>query len=181
VRIKSVLFLILVAILFYYTPGVRAEVKVFVMSRAETDGTLTVGDIASVDGEPAAAARIKSIAVKPELYADGYLDRVELETLLSSGFPDPVSLYGGGVRVTMAAPAVESEKKEVDPGTAEDRDVCPGDAVDVFVRKNGIVLQTRGRAVEGGKKGDRIHVRVKGTRSLKGTIIDKKCILLAVQ
>ncbi len=141
-----------------------AEINVYLHSTVDAEGSLTLGDIASIEG--GAGESLGGLVIPPSAYADGYCDRKELEALLSGVSSETVCVYGSAVRVTVRA---IPEGKTVE-APADKRLIKAGAPVKVQVRKNNIIMELKGHAAQDGAEGDAIDVRIKGGRSLKGKI-----------
>ncbi len=143
---------------------VLAEINVYLHSTVNAEGSLTLGDIASIEG--GAGGSLSGLVIPPSAYADGYCDRKELEALLTGVSPETICVYGSAVKVTVRA--VVEEKTEEAP--ADRRLIKAGSPVKVQVRKNNIIMELKGHAAQDGAEGDAIDVRIKGGRSLKGKL-----------
>lgn len=162
---KEKLISTLLAAAALLTPGpVLAEINVYLHSTVDAEGSLTLGDIASIDG--GAGKSLGGLVIPPSAYADGYCDRKELEALLSGISSETVYVYGSAVRVTVRT--IPEEKTVEAP--ADRRLVKAGAPVKVQVRKNNIIMELKGHAAQDGAEGDSIDVRIKGGRSLKGRL-----------
>jgi len=63
-----------------------AEINLYLHSTVEAEKEITLGDIASIDG--AAGESLGRLVIPSQVYADGYCDRKELESLLSGVFKE---------------------------------------------------------------------------------------------
>lgn len=141
-----------------------AEVNLYLHSTVEAERELTLGDIASIDGS--AGESLGRLVIPPSMYADGYCDRKELESLLSGVSRETICVYGSAVKVTVRA-AVEGKAEEA---PAEKKSLKAGAPVKVKVRKNGIIMELSGHAAQDGAQGDAIRVRIKSGKSLTGRL-----------
>jgi len=141
-----------------------AEINLYLHSTVEAEKEITLGDIASIDG--AAGESLGRLVIPSQVYADGYCDRKELESLLSGVFKETICVYGSAVKVTVRA-VVEEKTGEV---PAAKKSLRAGAPVKVQVRKNGIVMELSGHAAQDGAQGDAIKVRIKSGKSLKGRL-----------
>jgi hypothetical protein len=151
------------AVLLAWSPC-AAEINLYLHSTVEAQGDLTLGDIASIDG--AAGESLGRLVIPSQVYADGYCDRKELESLLSGVSRETICVYGSAVKVTVRA--VVEEKTEGAP--AEKKSLKAGEPVKVQVRKNGIVMELSGHAAQDGAQGEAIKVRIKSGKSLTGRL-----------
>jgi hypothetical protein len=168
IRVTALLAL---SALLVFERAAPAETNIYLVSRVETAGPVTLGDIARVDGGRNAVA-LRRTPIAAELYSDGFVDRGELEKLLAGSAPEALFIYGNAVKVLRVQKTDAEDAKDEGGGLLVNR----GDTVGVSVRNRGIVIRITGSAMEDGKKGDEITIRVRGNRTLRGKIIDKRVV-----
>lgn len=145
----------------------EAEVRLFLYPVVERgDGAITVGDVARVDAG-AASDKIRGVAIPADLCRDGYLDRTELQYLLSKHTGDLVCIEGSAVHLVSPRGAEPGGIPAVDRRV---RAVKAGDRLTVVVKKNGIEIELPGVALADGIAGDAVNVRLKGASQVKGRI-----------
>ncbi len=179
IRILILIISAVLSMLCVFPGNALAEVNVYLVSCVETEGSLTLGDIARIDSDRETAAKLRALPVKQELYQDGYVDRKELEQLLGSSTTETVFIYGSAVRITQIEKKNPGEET-ADMAAADAVQIRKGDSVGITFRNRGILVHLSGSAMQDGKIGDEITVRIKGNRTLKGKITDKKMIELAM-
>ncbi len=155
-----------------------AAVSVYLISRAELGTAPVLGDVASIDAEPGLRKALLDLAIPEKALVDGFVDRREVEDLLAVAAREGVLVYGNAVRVNRTVkdePAAAEESAVV-----SERLVRAGDAVNVRVKKNGIIIELSGSALENGARGDEVAVKLKSTRTLKGRVVQKGLVELAL-
>jgi hypothetical protein len=101
-----------------------------------------------------------------------------VEELVAAAAGDVVLVYGNAARVSRT---VKEEAAGVDEKTADvELLVTAGEPVGVRVKKNGIVIELSGNALENGAAGDEVAVKLKGNRTLKGRVVRKNLVELAL-
>lgn len=148
----------------YLFPGIEVETK-----------EPLLGDIGKIEGDTPALKKIREMKIAPELYADGYIDRRELRSLLRACTDDIIIIHGNAVRVTKKA-SVEEAVDQAEVPEEKVLSVKTGERVHLSVRKNGILVEMNGTAVGEGRVGDEINVRLKGSRTVKGILRKGKMV-----
>lgn len=150
------------------------ETRLFLNPSVTSGGGLLLGDVARIEADDATAEALNALPVDSALYADGFIDSREVRTLLlSRGIALHVGIFGTACRVN--APREGTPKKSDDPDPGETV-VKSGDRVDVMVRKNGIMIQAPGTAIDEGKLGDRVFIRTKNSRRVRGVITGRSTV-----
>lgn len=155
-----------------------AVVSVYLVSRAELGEAPVLGDVASIDGPPEARKALLSLSLPEKLLADGYVDRREVEELAAAVADEVVLVYGNAARVSRKAK--EDAVPSGDRAAEIEFLVAAGEAALVRVKKNGIVIELSGSALENGASGDEVTVRLKGNRTLKGRVVEKGLVELTL-
>ncbi|HSV95886.1 MAG TPA: flagella basal body P-ring formation protein FlgA [Spirochaetota bacterium] len=155
-----------------------AAVIVYLVSRAELSKAPALGDVASIDAAPGIRNMLLNLAIPEKALSDGYVDRREVEDLLAAAVSEGVLVYGNAVRVNRMV----REEPAAQEGSAvvSEQLVRTGDAVNVRVKNNGIIIELSGNALQGGARGDEVAVKLKGNRTLKGRVVQKSLIELAL-
>jgi len=155
-----------------------AAVSVYLVSRAELGESPSLGDVASVDAAPEARRALLSLALPEKVLAAGFVDRREVEELVAAAAGEGVLVYGNAARVSRT---VKEEAAGLDEKAADvELLVTAGEPVGVRVKKNGIVIELSGSALESGTAGDEVAVKLKGNRTLKGRVVRKNLVELAL-
>ncbi len=155
-----------------------AEVNIYLISRFESEGEVRLCDVARIEAAAADAARIGALPVMPALYADGFLDRKELEAMVKDSSAESIFIYGGAVKILAKKGPAATGDEELSP--AGELPVKAGDAVGVLIRGRGITVKLTGSAVEDGRMGDSVRVRIKGNRMLKGRVAENKMVEISL-
>ena len=149
-----------------------AEVKLFLYSNAPAgSNSLTVGSIAQVEGDAAAAAQVRAIQIPERILSDGYIDRSELFSLISRSCDDMITIYGNGVRVE---PGQSAQKKR--DKISEENMLHAGDAVEVVINRRGVSIEIIATALADAKPGDRVNVKFKNSRQLRGILNSSRIV-----
>ncbi len=155
-----------------------AAVSVYLVSRAELGAAPVLGDVASIDAAPGIRKALLTLALPEKALADEYMDRREVEALLAAAVNDAILVYGNAVRVSRL---VKEEAAAADEKASDvEQLVLAGEPVGVRVKKNGIVIELSGSALGSGAEGDEVSVRLKGNRTLKGRVVRKGLVELAL-
>ncbi len=155
-----------------------AAVSVYLVSRAELGAAPVLGDVASIDAAPGIRKALLTLALPEKALADEYMDRREVEELLAAAVNDVILVYGNAVRVSRM---VKEEAAAADEKASDvEQLVLAGEPVGVRVKKNGIVIELSGSALGSGAEGDEVSVRLKGNRTLKGRVVRKGLVELAL-
>lgn len=150
------------------------DTRLYLNSSVTAEGGLLLGDVARIEADPATSGMLNALPVDNELYADGFIDSREVRVLLlSRGFNDHVGIFGTACRVN--APRETSGKKTDDPVPGETV-VKSGDRVDVIMRKNGIIIQAPGTAIDEGRLGEGVFIRTKNSRRVRGVITGRSTV-----
>ncbi|MDY6934312.1 MAG: flagella basal body P-ring formation protein FlgA [Spirochaetota bacterium] len=148
---------------------VFAEIKIFLFPIVEIDGIdITLKDVGMIDYNSTIHKKIEDIEIFRELYMDGYLDRMELRNLLNRNIKEDIIIFGNAVRILTKDDDSDKQKKY----EREWRDyiVTKGDRVNLIVKGNGITIGSSGMAVNDGKIGDEIKVKLKGSKVVRGRL-----------
>ena len=166
------------AMMAAFASNAFAAVGIYLVSRAELGESPSLGDVASVDAAPGVRRALLSLPLPEKVLEDGYVDRREVEELVAAAAGDIVLVYGNAVRVsrTVKEEAVGVDEKAAD----EERLVTAGEPVGVRVKKNGIVIELSGSALQNGAAGDEVAVKLKGNHTLKGRVVRKNLVELAL-
>jgi hypothetical protein len=166
---KAALILIILAV----SAVAYADVNIFLLPKVDaTDDNITLGDLAKIECDESCAAALGAIAIDRSLYKDGLVDRREIIELIRGKVDGPFTVYGNAVRIMKKDPL----KKETAPDSKLKNSVISGDPVDIIVRKNGIVLQLSGTALQDGKAGEMVKVMIRGNRRVRGRIAEKSLV-----
>lgn len=168
--------LLLVGLITAARADTAAELNIYLHSMADyAEDGITLGAVAAFDGSPEEAEKAKALKIPALLVRDGYLDRKEIEGLLSGVMTGRVYIYGSAVRIIRAGAVETAEPVEVKRVS-----VKAGDPVAVRVRKKGILVEMTGSAVADCREGETVEVKLRGYRSLKGRLTSEGTVDLAL-
>ncbi len=149
-----------------------AEARVYLIPRVEhAAGGLSLSRIARVETF-GVDKHIGDIFIGEELYEDGRIDRDELTGLIRKHYTGPVSIYGNGVAVNAPGDSPMATNTGVNSA------VKKGKTVRFVVRRNGISVEAIGQAMGDGRAGDIIPVRLDGGRTVNGTVINSRLVVV---
>jgi hypothetical protein len=166
---NSVFIIFLISACFLLvTLKAYGQIEIFLYPIVNTDKQqLQLLDVARIVGDEASSAAISAIPIEPSYYADRLIDRSEIRLILHNAVSDNLRIYGSAVRIRNISPVINQS----DFHTKVHRDrIKSGEKVTVIIRKNGIMIQSLATAIESGKSGDIIRVKLKDTRKIKGRI-----------
>ncbi len=155
-----------------------AAVSVYLVSRAELGPAPVLGDVASIDAAPELRKALSALTLPERVLSDEFVDRREVEDMLAGVAHEAILVYGNAVRVSRMVKE-EPAPENTEPVVSEQL-VRAGEPVSVRVKKNGIVIELPGNALENGAHGDEVAVKLKSSRTLKGRVVQKNLIELAL-
>jgi hypothetical protein len=166
---KAVLILLVIA----FSIGAYADVNIFLLPKFDAaNDNITLGDLSKIECDETCIETLRAIEINRSLYKDGLVDRREIIELIKGKIDEPFTVYGSAVRIIRKDPL----KKENNPDSKLKNSVNSGEPVDLIVRKNGIVLQLSGTALQDGKTGESVKVMLRGNRRIKGRIAEKSLV-----
>jgi hypothetical protein len=150
------------------------DIRLYLNPSVTTGGKLLLGDIARIEADEATAETLGALPVDDSLHSDGYIDSREVRALLlSRGISYHVGIFGTACRVSAPADILHKKTDEPAPGEAV---VKSGDRVDVILRKNGIMIQAPGTALDEGRLGEGVFIRTKNSRRVRGVITGRSTV-----
>ena len=158
-------FIIALLLLFFLELNVFSYTRVYLMSDVTINKEdVKVSDISKVEGDN--ADFILDIIIPPELYIDKIIDNKRLFDFLNSNLSERVFVFGTGVKIKHN---FKNKKSEIDPPL-----VKRGDVITLSVRKNGITIEIKGKALSNGSAKDEVNFKLSSGKVLKGKIIAEK-------
>jgi len=149
-----------------------ADVSIYLFPRVERGRTPpSVSDLGTIDGDAEAAA-VRSLAVDDALFADGYVDRKELADLVRPRVSGRVSIYGSGVKVSVAENGAAKEEPRIV--------IRKGNPVRFQVVNSVIRVEQAGTALEDGAAGEEIRVKLKGSAVSRGRVVNERVVELVL-
>jgi hypothetical protein len=125
-----------------------------------------VSDVCKVEGDN--AEMILDMVIPAELYIDKIIDNKRLYDFLNSKVDEKVLVFGTGVRI----------KHNFVPKKIRDKEkpqlVKRGDVLTLLVRKNGITIEVKGKALKNGSEKDEINFKLSSGKVIKGKIVSEK-------
>ncbi len=146
------------------------DVTIYLHPNAELgERAIRVGDLGGIEGDEARTEGISAITVDPRFLEDGLIDRSEIREMLKERREDSVRIIGNAVRITAKRDGKTPEQKDTQAAVT-DGSVKSGDKVTIMINRKGISLQTGATALEDGKTGDTIRMRLKNAREVRGRV-----------
>lgn len=166
---NSVFVIFLVSVCFLLvTLKAYGQIEMFLYPVVNTDKQqLQLLDVARIVADDATRTALGAITIEPAYYADMLLDRSEIRRILNNTDSDNLRIYGSAVRIRNVSPVIN--RSDFQTKVHRDR-IKSGEKVTVIIRKNGVMIQSLATAIESGKSGDIIRVKLKDTRKIKGRI-----------
>jgi flagella basal body P-ring formation protein FlgA len=88
---------------------------------------------------------------------------------LNSNIDDKVFVFGTGVKIKHNKPIPKSSRSLIHPPL-----IKRGDMINLSIRKNGITIEVKGKAMSNGYERDEIKFKASSGKVLKGKIISEK-------
>jgi flagellar basal body P-ring formation chaperone FlgA len=159
---------IFIALILFLPLSIFGEVRLFLFPRvSQTNNVVKLGDITVLEGNIEVINIIKELIIDKSIYADGYIDRKEIYSLLDF-YRNDISIIGSSVRVKNSIKHIT--------GTYLPGEILKGESIRIIILKNNIRLEIKGRALSSGFEGEIIPVRVKSGKRLNGKILSSKMV-----
>ena len=158
-------FVIALLLLFFFSSNGFSYTRVYLMSDVTVSSEdVKVSDISMVDGDN--ADFISDMIIPPELYIDKIIDNKRLYDFLNASQSEKVFVFGTGVKVKHNFKNFKNTKSSVKPPL-----IKRGDVITLSVRKNGIIIELKGKALSDGGEKDEVDFKLSSGKVLKGKII----------
>ncbi len=131
---------------------------------------MRIGDLGSIEGDESQIEEISGMTVDPRFFEDGLIDRSEIREMIKERRGESVRIIGNAVRITAKREAKTAGRQEAQTMPPADGTVKSGDKVTIMINRKGICLQTGATALEDGKAGDTIRMRLKNAREVRGRV-----------
>ena len=164
---------ITVLLLLFIGEGAAADVRLFLKPAVTTEqATLYLRDIARIDGSASIKSRIQDILIPESLFRDGYIDRKEIGILIRNQTDEVVLIFGSAVRIYENGRSSETAIFTEDKSSIYS--IRSGDRITVVVKKHGISVKAVGTALEDGRLGEFIKVKLKNTGICRGIVSGRR-------
>ncbi len=163
---KLINTVLVLSFIFYFQISGLCYTRIYLMSEAEINKEdLIVSDICKMEGDN--INLISNLVISPELYKDSIVDNRELYDFLSLSLDKKLFIFGSGVKIkkNIVKKEIESEKTIL---------VEKGMSVELSIKKNGITIEMKGRALNRGCEKDEIDFRLSTGKVVKGKIISER-------
>lgn len=143
-----------------------AYTRIYLLSDIDLEkANLLVSDICKMEGDN--ISLISDMVISPELYSDGLIENKELLDLLSPKLNGKLFIFGSGVQV---------RKKIINPESVKTVNILikKGQTIGLLIRKNGITIEMKGKALSNGSENDEIDIKLPTGAVLKGRITSDK-------
>jgi len=155
--------LTLTILLLFTASAALADVVLYLYpSIIAANNQVRLSSIASIDAGQSERESAASIVIPSALYRDGFVDKRELLTFVSSRFSGPVSIFGSAVKINFL-------QKKNEPAVWQG--IARGKIVKVVYSSGAIKIEVRGKALKSGMPGEIISVRV-NRRIIRAVVID---------
>lgn len=156
---------VLLFIIYFQITGL-GYTRIYLLSEAEINKeNLVVSDICKMEGDN--INQISNSIIPPELYSDNIIDNRELFDFLSTGSDNKLFIFGSGVTIKKSIIIKEIAPEKV---VLVER----GKLIELSIKKNGITIEMKGKALNSGCENDEIDFRLTTGKVVKGKIISDK-------
>ena len=156
---------IILLLLFFFSSSAFSYTRVYLKSDVTVNSKdVKVRDISMAEGDN--ADFILDMIIPPELYIDKIIDNKRLYDFLNSNSDERVVVLGTGVKIKHN---FRNSRSSIDPPL-----VKRGDTVTLSIRKNGIIIEVKGKALSNGRERDEVNFKLSTGKVLKGKIISEK-------
>lgn len=160
---KTVLALFFVFCIQIYGLGYT---RIYLLSEADIiKENLIVSDICKMEGDN--IALLSNSIIPPELYSDNIVDNRELYDFLSVRTDAKLFIFGSGVNIKKN---IKIQELVPEKAVLVER----GKLIELSIKKNGITIEMKGRALNSGCENDEIDFRLTTGKVVKGKIISDK-------
>lgn len=162
------LFNTFIIFLFMIFSGINGfcYTRIYLLSEVEINKeNLLLSDICKMEGDN--SDLISKIVILPELYRDNIVDNKELYDLVSLSINQGLYIFGSGVKIKKSITRDENDSEKVVL-------VEKGDTVELLIRKNGITIEMKGKALNKGCETEEIDFRLSTGKIVKGKITSVK-------
>lgn len=143
-----------------------AYTRIYLLSDIDLEKeNLVVSDICKMEGDN--INLISNVVIPSSIYSDGLIESAELMNLLSRKLDGKLFIFGTGVQVRKKAVNFEA-------GKVINVLVKKGQVIGILVRKNGVSIEMKGKALADGAENDEIEIKLPSGVILKGRIISEK-------
>jgi flagella basal body P-ring formation protein FlgA len=159
--VKAVQAFAILFILFSFNVNALSYTRIYLMSDIEVNKeNVTVSDICKMEGEN--INLISEMIISPELYSDDIIDNKELYDFLSAKINDKLFIFGSGVKI--------KKNNNIEIEQARTILIKKGEMIGLLIKKNGITIEMKGRALSSGAENDEIDIRLSTGKIMKGRI-----------
>ena len=154
------------ALLICFQINVFSYTRIYLISEARINkDDLNVSDICKMEGDN--IDKISNLVISPEIYGDSIVDNKELSDFLTSNTGDQIFIFGSGVKI----------KKNIIKNVPVVKPVAlveKGQMVELSIKKNGITIEMKGKALNSGCENEEINFRLSTGKTIKGKITSTK-------
>ena len=165
-HIKELVFILSMVLC---TSMASAEVRIYLYSSADISGdSLTVGDVASVEGPAGECGEIRKITLDDRLMSDCYIDRGELSRLLKEHERKGFLIFGSAVKVIIPENQDKLPKETIPV-------IRNGESVKVRIIRKNMIIELTGRALRDARAGERVTVKCR-SRQFTGMVGENRTV-----
>jgi hypothetical protein len=143
-----------------------AYTNIYMLSDIDMEGDkLFVSDICKMDGDN--INLISGLEISHEIYSDGIIENRELFNFLNPVLKGKMFIFGNAVQVRKIPPKIDHNKAEV-------FQVKKGQTTALLFRKNGIIIEMKGKALSSGSENEEIDFKLPTGKVVKGRVTGNK-------
>jgi len=143
-----------------------AYTRIYLLSDIDMKNeNLLISDICKMEGDN--IDLISGLIISPDLYEDGIIENRELFNFLQPKLNGQMFIFGNGINIRKSLFKNQSVKNKI-------FFVKKGQIIGLLLRKNGIVIEMKGKALGSGTENDEINIRLSTGKIVKGKITGDK-------
>jgi len=140
--------------------------RIYLMSEVEINKeNLVLSDICKMEGDN--IDKISNLIIPSGFYDDTIVDNKELYDFLSNNIKEQLFIFGSGVKIKKNIIPIESN-------LTKSILVEKGDMTELSIKKNGITIEIKGKALNSGCEQEEINFKLTTGKIVKGKITSLK-------
>ena len=159
------LALMFISINFFYIDA-SAYTRIYLLSDIDLNGeNLLISDICKIEGDN--IELISGFVISPDLYKDGIIENRELYNFLQQKLKGQMIIFGNAINIRKISPETQPIKEVIYL-------VKKGQTIGLLLKKNGIIIEMKGKALGSGTENEEIDIRLSTGKVVKGRITGDK-------
>ncbi len=148
----------------------HADISLYLYPRVNYSAKLFFSHIGLIEGAPETVERVKGLQIDESFITGGYLQKSDIMKILKENIAEKINIYGSGVRIM---------KQEANAAAPLSRaTVKKGDSVRFQVINSLVRIEIKGTAMKDGAPGEVIPVKLKGSRTASGKVLNERIVEL---